>query len=129
MRALFVLTTLAISGALLGLAGQQAPQRPTASDDEDEAAYEAKVAERQLEENCLICHEDTMITRQRLTPIQWKAEVEKMILWRAPLPAERVNRSPITSRAFTPTGSRFRSPPEWRSRRRDRWSSRLRDCL
>ena len=45
MRALFLLTTLAIGGALLGLAGQQAPQPPTASDDDDEAAYLAKVAD------------------------------------------------------------------------------------
>ena len=46
MRALFVLATLAISGALLGLAGHQAAQPPAASDDDDEAAYLAKVAER-----------------------------------------------------------------------------------
>lgn len=94
MRALFVLVTLAISGAMLGLAGHQTLQPPTASDDDDEAAYLAKVAERQLEENCLICHEAEMITRQRLTPIQWKAEVEKMVLWGAPLPSEA--RQPLT---------------------------------
>ncbi len=88
MRALFVLATLAISGALLGLAAHPDAQPPAASDDDDEAAYEAKVTERQLQENCLICHEADMITRQRLTPVQWKAEVEKMILWGAPLPAE-----------------------------------------
>src|SRR5262249_49801666 len=29
-----------------------------------------------------------MITRQRLTPAQWKAEIEKMVSWGAPLPAE-----------------------------------------
>jgi ubiquinol-cytochrome c reductase cytochrome c subunit len=97
MRAVFVLAMLAMlatSGGFLGLAGQQALQRPAASDDDDDAAYQAKVAERQLEENCLICHEATMITRQRLTPMQWKAEVEKMILWGAPLPAE--GRQPLT---------------------------------
>jgi cytochrome c oxidase cbb3-type subunit 3 len=94
MRALFVLATLAISGALLGLTGHPAAQPPAASDDDDEAAYLAKVAERQLQENCLICHEPDMITRQRLTPVQWKAEVEKMILWGAPLPAEA--RQPLT---------------------------------
>jgi ubiquinol-cytochrome c reductase cytochrome c subunit len=94
MRAVFVLAMLAISGGFLGLAGQQALQHPAASDDDDDAAYQAKVAERQLEENCLICHEATMITRQRLTPMQWKAEVEKMILWGAPLPAEE--RQPLT---------------------------------
>jgi mono/diheme cytochrome c family protein len=94
MRALFVLALLAFSAALLGLAGHPAAQPPTASDDDDDAAYLAKVAERQLQENCLICHEADTITRQRLTPIQWKAEVEKMILWGAPLPSEV--RQPLT---------------------------------
>jgi len=94
MRTLFVLAMLAISGGLLGLASHQAAQPPTASDDDDDAAYLAKVAERQLEENCLICHEASMITRQRLTPVQWKAEVEKMVSWGAPLPAEA--RQPLT---------------------------------
>ena len=57
MRALVVLAMLAISGGSLGLAGRQAAQPPAASDDDDDPAYLAKVAERQLEENCLICHE------------------------------------------------------------------------
>jgi mono/diheme cytochrome c family protein len=94
MRAIFVLAMLALSGAVIGLADHQAAQPPAASDDDDETAYLAKVAERQLEENCLICHEADMITRQRLTPIQWKAEVDKMILWGAPLPSEA--RQPLT---------------------------------
>ena len=126
MRALFVLAMLAISGGSLGLAGHQAAQPPIASDDDDDPAYLAKVAERQLEENCLICHEATMITRQRLTPVQWKAEVEKMILWGVPYPPRCASRSPITSRDFTPIASRCRNLPEWRSGRRDRWNSRLR---
>src|ERR1051326_8218621 len=94
MRALFVLTVVAIGGAFLGSSNHQATQPPAAPDDDDEAAYQAKLVERQLDENCLICHEAAMITRQRLTPIQWKAEVEKMILWGAPLPAEA--RQPLT---------------------------------
>jgi mono/diheme cytochrome c family protein len=94
MRALSVLAMLAISGALLGLAGNHAQQPPTATDDDDEAAYLAKVAERNLMENCLICHEESMITRQRLTPAQWQAEIDKMISWGAPLPAEA--RQPLT---------------------------------
>jgi mono/diheme cytochrome c family protein len=94
MRALFLLATLVIGGAFLGSTGHQAAQPPAASDDDDEAAYLAKVSERQIEENCLICHESNMITRQRLTPVQWKAEIEKMIMWGAPLPAEA--RQPLT---------------------------------
>src|SRR4051794_38757374 len=94
MRALFVIAMIATGGAFVGLAGHQAAQPPAAPDDDDEAAYQAKVAERQLEENCLICHEAAMITRQRLTPVQWKAEIDKMISWGAPLPAEA--RQPLT---------------------------------
>jgi ubiquinol-cytochrome c reductase cytochrome c subunit len=85
---------LGIAWAFLGLAGHQAKQPPGASDDDDEAAYQAKVAERQFQENCLICHEAEMTTRQRLTPGQWKTEIEKMISWGAPLPAEA--RQPLT---------------------------------
>jgi ubiquinol-cytochrome c reductase cytochrome c subunit len=54
----------------------------------DEAAYRTAVARRSLEQNCLICHTDEMIVSQRLTPAQWKAEVEKMVGWGAPLPKE-----------------------------------------
>jgi mono/diheme cytochrome c family protein len=36
----------------------------------------------------LICHTEDMITGQRLTPEQWKAEVDKMVGWGAPLPGE-----------------------------------------
>ena len=41
-----------------------------------------------MRENCLICHAEEMVTGQRLTPSQWKAEVEKMVGWGAPLNAE-----------------------------------------
>jgi mono/diheme cytochrome c family protein len=94
LRALLVLAMLALSGACLGLADYQVKQPPTAPDDNDEAAYLAKVAERSLVENCLICHEEAMITRQRLTSVQWKAEIDKMISWGAPLPSEA--RQPLT---------------------------------
>ncbi len=55
-------------------------------DDDDEAAYQEVLAKRAIEENCLICHEAGMYTNQRLTPAQWKAEVDKMVSWGAPLP-------------------------------------------
>jgi mono/diheme cytochrome c family protein len=63
------------------------PARQVPQDDE-EAAYREAVARRSLEENCLICHTEDMIAGQRLTPAQWKAEVEKMVTWGAPLPNE-----------------------------------------
>ncbi|MDR3635263.1 MAG: c-type cytochrome [Isosphaeraceae bacterium] len=57
--------------------------------DDDEAAHELAVARQALRDNCMICHADEMITTQRLTPAQWKTEVEKMIGWGSPLPKEQ----------------------------------------
>jgi mono/diheme cytochrome c family protein len=56
--------------------------------DDEEAAYREAMVRRSLQENCLICHTEDMIAGQRLTPAQWKAEVDKMVNWGAPLPKE-----------------------------------------
>ncbi len=57
-------------------------------DPEDEA--EAKeLGRRAFVENCLICHGEEMTSRQRLTAKQWTAEVDKMIGWGAPVPADQ----------------------------------------
>lgn len=56
--------------------------------DDDEVS--SLVAQRSLKENCLICHSAELIETQRLTPKQWKAEVEKMVGWGSPIPAEQV---------------------------------------
>jgi mono/diheme cytochrome c family protein len=56
--------------------------------EDDDRREEREVVRRVLRENCLICHSEEMIASQRLTPAQWKAEVEKMVGWGAPLPAE-----------------------------------------
>ena len=45
---------------------------------------------RSFQNNCLICHTEDMIAGQRLTPAQWKAEVDKMVNWGSPLPREEV---------------------------------------
>jgi ubiquinol-cytochrome c reductase cytochrome c subunit len=58
------------------------------SDADEEAAYLDAVGRRTVQENCLICHEENMITRQRLTTAQWEAEIEKMLTWGAPLPSD-----------------------------------------
>ncbi|HEY2156861.1 MAG TPA: cytochrome c [Isosphaeraceae bacterium] len=59
-----------------------------AQDPEDEA--EAKeMGRRAFVENCLICHGGEMTSRQRLTTKQWTAEVDKMIGWGAPVPADQ----------------------------------------
>lgn len=57
--------------------------------DDDEVAYQTAVARRALRENCLICHSEEMIAGQRLTPAQWKTEVDKMVGWGSPLPKDQ----------------------------------------
>ena len=66
---------------------------------------------RSLEENCLICHTEDMIAGQRLTPAQWKAEVDKMVNWGAPLPKEEA--APLVEYLAqrSPTGSAARPVP------------------
>jgi mono/diheme cytochrome c family protein len=59
--------------------------------EEDEDRLERReLGRRAVQENCLICHAEEMIASQRLTSAQWKAEVEKMIGWGAPLPPDQV---------------------------------------
>ena len=71
-----------------GRPGRDAQGRGTTTMTTEEAAYREVLAKRAIQENCLICHEAGMYTNQRLTPAQWKAEVEKMVSWGAPLPPE-----------------------------------------
>jgi hypothetical protein len=74
-----------VLGAPLGLGA--GPTRQVPEDDED-AAYREAMVRRSIQENCLICHTEDMIAGQRLTAAQWKAEVDKMVTWGAPLPKE-----------------------------------------
>ncbi len=57
----------------------------SANDDDDDREYSRITAKRAIVENCRICHTDDLISAQRLTPSQWKAEVEKMVGWGSPL--------------------------------------------
>lgn len=54
----------------------------------DDQAEEREMTRRVVRENCLICHSAEIIESQRLTATQWKAELEKMVGWGAPLPVE-----------------------------------------
>jgi cytochrome c oxidase cbb3-type subunit 3 len=78
---------LLLLGLALGLVPGESPAIQVPEDDED-AAYREALVRRSLQENCLICHTEDMIASQRLTPAQWKTEVEKMVNWGAPLPRE-----------------------------------------
>ena len=59
------------------------------ADDDDEVAIRHEEARRSFVENCLMCHGEDMTSGQRLTTKQWTAEVEKMVGWGSPLPADR----------------------------------------
>jgi mono/diheme cytochrome c family protein len=82
----------------LGLAAALAPAPPAqdtprkardaATDDPEDREARELMARRAVEDNCLICHADELVAGQRLTPKQWKAEVEKMVGWGSPLPPE-----------------------------------------
>ena len=72
---------------------------------------------RSLEENCLICHTDDIIAGQRLTSAQWKAEVDKMIGWGAPLPKEAVG--PLVEYLAQRYSDREAPPVPSRSRLKD----------
>src|SRR4051794_35236873 len=62
---------------------------PQPGDDADDRELARLTSERVVRENCLICHSAELVTASRLTPKQWKAEVEKMVGWGAPLPKEQ----------------------------------------
>ncbi len=61
---------------------------PGEPDEDDETSFRDALAHKSLLENCLICHTEDVIAGQRLTPVQWKAEVDKMVGWGSPLPKE-----------------------------------------
>ena len=74
---------------VLALGASSARSAPRADDDDDDKLEQRQVARQAFVENCLMCHGEDMTSRQRLTPKQWTAEVEKMIGWGTPLPLER----------------------------------------
>jgi mono/diheme cytochrome c family protein len=83
MAAVLVVVLVSSLGPVPGAA--PALQRP---EDDEEAAYREAAIRRSFQENCLICHTEDLIAGQRLTPAQWKAEVDKMVNWGAPLPPD-----------------------------------------
>jgi len=73
---------------LMLLAAASALAQPPGGDDDDRED-QRREASRAVTQNCLICHSAELIGSQRLTPKQWGAEVEKMVGWGSPLPAEQ----------------------------------------
>ena len=83
-----------------------------ADEDDEEAEYRDLVAKRALTDNCLVCHEEAMISGQRLTAAQWKAEVDKMIGWGAVLPD--MDRGPVEEYLVRHYGEDVPVPPPGR---------------
>ncbi len=81
------LWTSALAGIALLAAFRPLPAGPV--EDDEERQERLAVSERAMQENCLICHSEEMVTTARLTAKQWKAEVEKMVGWGSPLPKEQ----------------------------------------
>jgi ubiquinol-cytochrome c reductase cytochrome c subunit len=80
-------------------------------DDDEERAYERELAVRTWKANCLICHGEEHTTTQRLTPKQWRAEVEKMMGWGSPVPADEVERLIAYLAAEHPATAARGAPP------------------
>jgi mono/diheme cytochrome c family protein len=55
---------------------------------DDEAELRELQGRQSFQNNCLMCHAAPIVTSQRLTAEQWKAELTKMIGWGAPVPPE-----------------------------------------
>lgn len=67
-----------------------APARVVRADDDDDD--ERALARRAFDENCQMCHAAELVASQRLTPAQWRTEVDKMVGWGSPLPKDDVAR-------------------------------------
>lgn len=56
---------------------------------DSEAGEREAIAKQVFRDNCLMCHGEELTTGQRLTAKQWTAEVDKMVGWGAPVPADQ----------------------------------------
>lgn len=85
-RALALMAVLA-AGLAASVSSAKGPEGVVSprDEDEDDRAFRRESSRRLVRENCLICHSEELISASRLTPKQWKAEVEKMIGWGTPL--------------------------------------------
>jgi len=77
------MATLAVLG--MTLVASSAPDNPDDAPDRDERLAAGRIAFR---DNCLMCHGEEMTTGSRLSEKQWATEVDKMIGWGAPVPAD-----------------------------------------
>lgn len=87
LRRLQVMAGCVLFGACVVAAiGLPAGQSRAQDDDRDERLA---LGRRSFQDNCLMCHAEALTENSRLTPKQWAAEVDKMIGWGAPVPADQ----------------------------------------
>lgn len=75
MRSTSYLGAIVCAGLAAAALGWQDP----AEVDDEEAEIRALQGQLALTNSCTMCHSDTLIRSQRLTPAQWKASLDKMI--------------------------------------------------
>jgi len=83
------LAGLALVAGLVAVPWPSSAFAPRRDDDDEEKHARREESRRAFVENCLMCHGEDMTSNQRLTTKQWTAEVEKMVGWGAPVPADR----------------------------------------
>lgn len=101
------------------------PRAVAAQDDDEERDLRMAQGKQSFQDNCLMCHGLEMTAGQRLTAKQWGAEVDKMIGWGAPVPAEQkvaltdylistypADASPVPLRRLTLAAASAASRPE-----------------
>lgn len=110
MNSRFRLAWCVIALIALVPARAERPNRQDPADDPEERAEHLEMGRRTFNDNCQICHGPEMIVQQRLTPTQWKAEVDKMLSWGAPVPPEEVDRLLDYLNATYPVGAKPLEP-------------------
>jgi mono/diheme cytochrome c family protein len=96
-HALGLIIATILTGCWLGAEAGARPTRivvaaPRARlDDRDDEELQERLAlgRQSFQDNCLMCHGEELVAGQRLTAKQWAAELDKMIGWGAPVPADQ----------------------------------------
>jgi hypothetical protein len=108
-RALWVVSGLAITGALLGSGPTPPAKTPLPEFGTKLELLPPGPGRETAEKACLACHSTDMIRQQRLTEGQWTANVKKMTGWGADVPEEKRDELvKYLAQNFGPDNDRFR---------------------
>ena len=97
----------------LALATALAVAAAPAPDDPDDRRDRLAAGRLAFRDNCLMCHAEEMTARSRLSEKQWATEIDKMIGWGAPVPAEL--KGPLFEflvSEYSPPAAKPPAPPE-----------------